>query len=94
MLRKKLQLYESNDTNRNITVRDALIMIKEAWDQVTPPTIINCFVKGGFEVARIRGEMMDEQEAEEAARVEAEATSLLNVQVRRYNELVTTNPTI
>lgn len=56
LLRKKLQLYEANDTNRVITIRDAITMIKEAWDEVRAPCIINCFVKAGFDVARIRGE--------------------------------------
>ncbi len=63
LLRKKLQLYEANDTNRTVTMRDALIMIQEAWDAIKTPTIINCFVKGGFDVARIRSEQMDEEEA-------------------------------
>ena len=60
-MRRKLQLYEAKESS-NITVRDALIMIKQAWDDVKVPTIINCFVKARFDVARIRGEMMDEEE--------------------------------
>lgn len=101
LLRKKLQLYEANDEKRVVTIRDAITMIKEAWDDVKPPTIINCFVKAGFDVARIRCEQMDAEEAEaareaeaEAARLEVQATRLLDVQVIRYNDLITTDTTI
>lgn len=56
LLRQKLQLYEANEGMRNITIRDAITMVKEAWDEVSKPCIINCFVKAGFDVARIRSE--------------------------------------
>ena len=33
-----------------ITLLDCLLMLKKAWEAVTPSTIANCFRKGGFEV--------------------------------------------
>lgn len=59
LLRKKLQLYEANDGKRTITVRDAITMITEAWDEVKKPCIINCFTKAGFDVVRIRQEEIE-----------------------------------
>lgn len=91
LLRKKLQLYEANDGNRTITIRDAITMIAEAWDDVRKPCIINCFTKGGFDVVRIRQEQLEEEAAEEAERIEEQATALLSVQVTRYNNLITTS---
>lgn len=99
LLRKKLHLYEAKDGNCQVTVRDAITMVKEAWDEVSKPCIINCFVKAGFDVARIRSEQMDEEAAleaeriaEEAARQQEEAVRLIGVQVVRFNNVVVTNP--
>lgn len=97
LLRKKLQLYESgSDVSRNITIRDALIMMNESWADMKVPTIINCFVKAGFNVARIRSEQMDEEEERERQRQAehwvAQADALLELQVGRLNDICHTNP--
>jgi hypothetical protein len=93
LLRKKLQLYEANDGNRNITIRDAITMVAEAWDDVGKPCIINCFLKAGFDVVRARMEQLEGESADEAARIEEQASTLPNIQVIKYNNVVITDST-
>jgi hypothetical protein len=32
----------------NISLLDSIRLMKDAWDTVTPPTVINCFRKSGL----------------------------------------------
>ncbi|XP_063617177.1 major centromere autoantigen B-like [Cydia splendana] len=44
---KLIQNLDSND-QKSFTVLDAILMISEAWEKVSPKTIANCFRHAGF----------------------------------------------
>ena len=70
MVRKLMDCIDSGKKVEDfkITLLDALKMIREAWDKVTPMTIMNCFRKGGFSSTE-EGEDTQEETEEDVAMV-------------------------
>jgi hypothetical protein len=77
LVRKLLALYAINKkaTVKDIELLDALIMLKNSWDEVTQQTIRNCFIKSGFKFETIETDIE-----------ESNTTELLDESV--WNELI------
>jgi hypothetical protein len=62
--RKLLALIETkpNPTPKNIDLYDALIMLKQSWDEISAETVKNCFVKSGFQLNFVESIEMPEIE--------------------------------
>jgi hypothetical protein len=54
---------KSNPTAKDIDLYDALIMLKDSWDEVSIETIKNCFVKSGLKFTNTDLEI-DQNESE------------------------------
>ncbi|GFR85378.1 tigger transposable element-derived protein 4 [Elysia marginata] len=56
---------EGNDfDNFKLTLLDAVIILKQAWEKVEPATIRNCFKKAGFQASETETEIEGENEIE------------------------------
>ncbi|GFO28913.1 tigger transposable element-derived protein [Plakobranchus ocellatus] len=53
---------EDNDFNNfKLTLLDAAIILKQAWEKVVPATIRNCFKKAGFQASESETETVEEE---------------------------------
>ncbi|GFO43401.1 phosphoinositide phospholipase c [Plakobranchus ocellatus] len=53
---------EGNDFNNfKLTLLDAAIILKQAWEKVEPATITNCFKKAGFQASESETETVEEE---------------------------------
>jgi hypothetical protein len=63
LVRRLLALIETNSrpTVKDINLYDALIMLKNSWDEVNSQCIKNCFIKSGFKFSDSDLELIEDE---------------------------------
>jgi hypothetical protein len=85
--RKLLALIETkpNPTPKDIDLYDALIMLKQSWDEISVETVKNCFVKSGFQLNSVESIEMPEIED---INVWDELTAGMNIRGANFSDYV------